>query len=109
MDHPRDRNPARPTGSGGFIWKIQGAIISGLSVAVLFMLLGRVAPGLSLPIFATAVLAAAGILATFAWVRGIRRTGDRISAWDMAGACAFVGFAALVLSRPEQMLQLAAN
>ncbi len=58
-------------------------------------------PALSLVSLATA--AAAALIAW--WTHANPRTGH-INVWDIAGACAFIGFAAGMISQPEQVLSL---
>jgi hypothetical protein len=59
-----------------------------------------------LPAFGLAFLAAAGSLGLLAWRLGLKRRTEHINLWDVAGACAFIGFAAGIISQPEQVLQL---
>jgi hypothetical protein len=90
---------------------LQSAVLIGvaavLSVTILVLFLARLPHGLVLPAVGVAALIAGAGVALFAWLFGSRRKPDRISAWDFAGALLFVGFAATVLSRPEQLMQLA--
>jgi len=46
----------------------------------------------------------AGFLALIAWWIRSDRNSNRLSVWDLSGACAFIGFAAGILSRPENVL-----
>jgi hypothetical protein len=62
--------------------------------------------GLILPVLCFMSLFNAGLAALFAWRSGTPQGGSRITAWDFAGACLFVGFAAGVLSDVEQGAQL---
>jgi hypothetical protein len=61
-------------------------------------------PPLILPIVSLVLIAAAGIVAWFAWRTGAARHAATVTAWDLAGALAFVGFAAAILSKPENVL-----
>ena len=88
-----------------------GQALTGLAVllgaALVAMLLARLPQDLVLPAAgAVALLFGAGV-ALFAWLFGVRRHRDRVTAWDFAGALLLVGFAATILSRPDQILQLA--
>jgi hypothetical protein len=51
-------------------------------------------------------LAAAGAAALLAWCSGAERDSDGITLWDFAGALAFFGFAAGMLSEPAHVAQL---
>jgi hypothetical protein len=61
-------------------------------------------PPLILPTASLALLALAGALALFAWRSGARRHSTSITSWDVAGALAFIAFAAAILSQPENVL-----
>jgi hypothetical protein len=75
------------------------------SAAVPLLLLVAVLPrGLVLPTLSVLLLAAAGILALIAWGTEIGRRSEKITLWDLCGACAFIGFAAAILSKPENIL-----
>ena len=75
------------------------AAIPVLAIAAL------VPPALVLPVFSTVSIASAGLVALFAWCSGAGRSGDRITAWDISGACAFIGVAAGMFSKPEHVVQ----
>ena len=59
-----------------------------------------------LPILCLLALAAAGAVALFAWWRGAPRRSDHVTSWDVAGALAFIGFAAGMLSDADAILHL---
>jgi hypothetical protein len=59
---------------------------------------------LLLPSVSVVLLGFAGVFALLAWRLHIQRRSDRVDLWDVAGACAFIGFAAGMLSQPEQVL-----
>jgi hypothetical protein len=61
---------------------------------------------LILPILSIASLAAAAVCTLVAQVAGAERHSSRISAWDIAGGLALVGFVAGMVSDPEHVLQL---
>lgn len=79
------------------------AAVVGTQVAVLVWLLpaAQIPPMLSL-----ASLAASGAALLLAWRSGAERDVDGITLWDVAGALAFLGFAAGMLSRPAHVAQL---
>jgi hypothetical protein len=88
----------------------------GPFVVVAVLAVAAAAPGLAvlwlirapvvLPAVGLAFLAAAGCLGLLAWQLGVKRRTQHINLWDVAGACAFIGFAAGIISQPEQVLQL---
>ena len=59
---------------------------------------------LVLPVFSIVFLSLSGLAALFAWLSGARRHVNAITSWDVAGAFAFVGFGAAILSKPENVL-----
>jgi len=69
------------------------------------VLLWVVPASLLLPTLGLLSLAIAGGLSLIAWSVRAERCTSYINLWDMAGAYAFIGFAAGVLSRPEQVLE----
>jgi hypothetical protein len=107
MTFPVDRSDAPEIGFGAWRWQTQAVFLSGLSAALLLGLVWIVPPGLGLPLFATALLVFGGLVAAYAWLRGVKNS-NRVSAWDVAGTCVIVGFAAAIMSRPEQVLMLVA-
>ena len=58
-----------------------------------------------LPSMSVLALACAAIVAFAAWCASSDRDSKRISLWDISGAYAFVGFAAGMLSDPEQLIE----
>ena len=94
--------------------RASGRGISGVSAAVLvataampvLVIALLVPPPQVLPVFGTVSIVAAGLVGLFAFCSGAAREGNHITAWDLAGACAFIGFAAGMLSEPEQVVQL---
>ena len=105
------------------LWKTAGSYGArhdapsfGPYVAVAVLAIAAAAPGLAviwlmpgpviLPAFGLAFLATAGCLGLLAWRLGVKHRTEHINLWDVAGACAFIGFAAGIISQPEQVLQL---
>jgi hypothetical protein len=68
-----------------------------------FLLLSR-SPHV-LPLMSVLALACAAIVALAAWCTSSDRDSKGISLWDLSGAYAFVGFAAGMLSDPEQLIE----
>ena len=63
-------------------------------------------PPFVLPTLCLVSLASAGGLTLLAWWLRAKRQTDRVNLWDVAGACALIGFAAGMLSPPEYVVQL---
>lgn len=78
------------------------------SAAVPLLMLSLLLPRpLVLPTVCLLTVAAATFIATIAWWRDVDHSAARVTAWDIAGALALIGFAAGMLSSPEQILQIA--
>jgi hypothetical protein len=99
---------ARADRSGRDVLKPQVTLAALAAAAALPLLLlaSLLPPPLVLPALSLAALACAGMVAFLAWWRGAARHGERITLWDIAGAAAFIGFAAGMLSDPNQVLHL---
>ena len=65
-----------------------------------------VLPPVFLPVLSLTSLAAAAGFALYVQLRGARRRMAGLSSRDLAGGLAFLGFAAGMLSKPDQVLQL---
>ena len=89
---------ARPHAS--LVW------LTATVAAPILLLLWFLPPSLVLPVFSVVSLAGAGIMALFAWYSKATRDSAGITAWDVAGAFAFIGFAAGMLSEPEHVVNL---
>lgn len=61
---------------------------------------------LVLPVLSVIAIVSAGVVALFAWYSGEDHGSDRLTCWDVSGACAFIGCAAGMLSRPEHVVQV---
>ena len=82
------------------------AILTALVGAPIALIIWLLPAAQGLPMFALASLAAAGAVALLAWWSGAERDSDEITLWDVAGAFAFFGFAAGMLSEPAHVVQL---
>jgi hypothetical protein len=79
-------------------------LVSAIVVPLIgFMLLVRTA--LVLPSISAIALASAAIIALAAWCMSSDRNSAGISLWDVSGAYAFIGFAAGMLSEPQDVLE----
>jgi hypothetical protein len=92
-----------PTGAG---FPAPLLLLGVAVVTLLFVIAASVPAVLVLPLFGmTAVVGAAGF-AVFAWWRNDDHDAAYVTWWDMAGAFALIGFAAVLLSNPEEVLAL---
>ena len=78
--------------------------IAAVEALPLMLVAYLVPPALLLPVLSIAFLTAAGALALIAWCIGSDRNANKMTVWDLAGACTFIGFAAGILSTPENVL-----
>ena len=58
---------------------------------------------LILPVLSLAAMASAAAVALLAWLGGAERHSNGVTSWDVAGALAFIGFAAGMMTGPEQI------
>lgn len=79
-------------------------VIAALPLLLLSSLLPR---SLVLPVLCLIAITGAAVVSFVAWRRGSVRDAQHVTAWDVAGALAFVGFAAGMLSNPEHAFSLA--
>jgi hypothetical protein len=87
-------------------WKAQAlpAAFAGIAVAPLPLLSAILPPAQVLPALCLAAVAAAAIAALFAWLRDAARYTAHITAWDVAGALAFVACAAAMLTDTDRFV-----
>jgi hypothetical protein len=91
-----------------------GAVIARAPVLFLFfvaafpivLILPLVPLPLVWPVMSLVSLTNAAVVSLLAWRAGPRQDDDLFDPWDLAGACAFVGFGAGMLSKPEHVLAL---
>jgi hypothetical protein len=81
------------------------AMLTALAALVVFLALSAPRP-LWVPVIALGLLAVAALTAGLASARRTPWRGDRVTLWDISGAFAFIGCAAAMLSKPENVLQL---
>jgi hypothetical protein len=82
------------------------AIMTGILAVPLVLLLAFAPRPLVLPLFGMGALALSAAFACLAWWQAVDWKGSRVTLWDIAGALAFIGFAAVLLSDPETVLPL---
>src|SRR5262245_31879860 len=77
------------------------------TAALPLLLVALVVPRpLVLPVLCLIAIAGAVIASLIAWQRGVVDNPRRITAWDVAGALAFVACAAAIMSDPNQVASL---
>lgn len=87
-------------------WRHIRSISLLLAVVVLpFLLLLFAGPPLLLPLISVVSLTCAAVVALAAWWTSSKRNSARINLWDLSGAYAFTGFAAAMLSEPQQVME----
>jgi hypothetical protein len=90
---------------GNTSWKGPAGFAAVALAGLSLLALARLVPApLLLPTLSIVLLTMSGGCALLAWRLNGRRRPDRIDLWDIAGACAFVGCAAAMLSQPEHVL-----
>jgi len=103
MAHWQSARPHRPSRAAPNPVALLASLAVGAAVPLLLLesLLPRptVLPALSL-----AALGCAALLALAAYWRRAPRHVDGITLWDLSGAAALIGFAAGMLSSPDQIL-----
>jgi hypothetical protein len=102
MTHWQSARPDRPrVGLNPVALLASLAIAAALPLALLAAFLPR---PMVLPALSLAALACAGLLSLAAYWRHAPRHVDSITLWDISGAAALIGFAAGMLSSPDQIL-----
>lgn len=92
-----------PTGAGS---SASLALLSATVAMPLVLLAAFVPAALVLPLFGMTAVVYAALFAAIAWWRSEERDVDGVTWWDVAGAFAFIGFAAVLLSKPGEVLPL---
>jgi hypothetical protein len=87
-------------------WQIKAIALAGGSLAVFGGLVAAVPAPLVLPVFAGVAFVAGLAAAAYGGVTGAPQVRDRITCWDVASTCVFVGFAAGVLSDPGHVAEV---
>src|SRR5215510_9504633 len=80
--------------------------LAAVSAAAFLPLVYVLPASMVLPAFSALAIVAAAVIALVAWLSGAPYQGDRITLWDVAGGCVFIGIAAAMISRPEPTVQL---
>ena len=77
------------------------------AVLPLLLLISVVPRPLVLPVLCLVAAAGACALSFLAWKRGTIDNPQRVTTWDVAGAFAFIGCAAAIMSNPEHLIYFA--
>jgi len=75
------------------------------AAAPLVLLASALPRPLVLPTVCLIAVAGAALASLLAWSGAAVRSTQRVTAWDVAGALAYVGFAAGMLSDPQHLIQ----
>jgi hypothetical protein len=86
---------------------IKLAAMTAIAALPLLLLVSLVPRPLVLPTLCLIAIGGAGIVALAAWCRDTVRESQHVTAWDVAGALAFVACASAILSNPEHLIYLA--
>jgi hypothetical protein len=78
-------------------------LLAAVISPIVILLLAR--PPLLLPLISLVLLTCAAVVAFAAWWTSSERYSARINLWDLSGAYAFTGFAAAMLSEPQQVME----
>ena len=89
--------------------QIKLAAMVAIAAAPLFVLASVVPRPLVLPAVCLIAVAGAGIASLVAWRHSVVRNAQRVTAWDVAGALAFIACAAAIMSDPNQVASLTAT
>jgi hypothetical protein len=84
--------------------QIELATMAAVAALPLLLLASLLPRPLVLPALCLVAIAGAGIMSFVAWRRGTDRESQDVTAWDAAGALAFVACASAILSNPEQVI-----
>jgi hypothetical protein len=82
------------------------AAMVAIVAAPLFVLTAAVPRPLILPVVCLIAVAGALFVSLIAWRRGIAWNSHRVTAWDVAGAFAFIACAAAIMGDPNDVAAL---
>jgi len=89
--------------------QIKLAAMVATAAAPMFVLPSVVPRLLVLPVLCLVAIAGALVASLIAWRRGIIWNSQHVTAWDAAGALAFIACAAAIMSDPNQVAALTAT
>ena len=78
-------------------------LLAAVVAPIVLLVLAR--PPLLLPLISLVSLMCAAVAAVAAWLTSSKRNSARINLWDLSGAYAFTGFAAAMISEPQQVME----
>lgn len=84
-------------------WQVQTACAVLIAVAAYAASVAVLPAGLVLPVFSMVAFVAGAGMAFWGWLHGVQRQSDRLTCWDYAATCVFLGFAAGTLGNPEHV------
>jgi hypothetical protein len=103
MTHWQSARPYRPARAA--LSPVVLLIALAIATAVPLLLLASFIPRpLVLPVLSLAAIGCAAVLALVAYWRRAPRYVESVTLWDLAGAAALIGFAAGMLTGPEQIV-----
>jgi hypothetical protein len=94
------------TGDKSATWETLAAAMIASALAVFLVLVMLLPGGLVVPAFSIVSLMAGAGIALYAWLHGDRQMPGRVTVWDVASTCVFLGFAAGVLGDHQYVLDL---
>jgi len=103
MNHWQSARPYRPVRAAPNPVVLL-TLLAVAAVVPVLLLASFVPRPLVLPVLSLAALGCAAVLALAAYWRGAPRDVESITLWDLAGVAALVGFAAGMLTGPEQII-----
>lgn len=84
---------------------LAAAMIAG-ALAVFLVLVMLLPVGLVVPAFSIVALMAGAGIALYAWLHGDKQMPRRVTVWDVASTCVFLGFAAGVLGDHQYVMDI---
>jgi 4-hydroxybenzoate polyprenyltransferase len=94
------------TGDKSAKWETSAAALIASALAVFLLLVVLLPAGLVVPAFAIVSLMAGAGIALYAWLHGDRQVPGRVTVWDVASTCVFLGFAAGVLGDHQHVMDI---
>ena len=85
-------------------WQMHAAFATLAAVAFHAAVTAFLPAGLILPAFSAAAFAVGASFALYGWLCGIKPDRNRLTCWDYASTCVFLGFAAGTLGSPEHVM-----
>lgn len=90
-------------------WQVQTALAVLAAMTGFVMVATALPPGLVLPVFSAVALIVGAGTALYGWYYGVKREAERLTCWDYASTCVFLGFAAGTLGDPDHVAMLSSS